>query len=163
MILLDADVKIKNIFDENIQDILEEKCEMSNKKDELEKMKHILNILQVQSNNENSVTKLRVWEEQPMHRAARQNDLLFLWFLTLLGGKWISENEHNRSPIDILLYKIENENIFSNFLVKWWISRIQDENGLYLIHYAAKFDKTKCLLNMIANGANIDVRTREGN
>jgi hypothetical protein len=48
-----------------------------------------------------------------MHKAARKNELGFLFFLNSIGGQWIAENEENRNPIHILLFKFETEEIYS--------------------------------------------------
>jgi hypothetical protein len=162
MVLMGGDALATNIYDDTIEQILEEKYSKSTDKKNKESMKQILYAIQTIGKEEKKDNNLRVWNEQPMHKAARKNEFGFLFFLDSIGGQWIAENEENRNPIHTLLFKFETEEISVSFVIRHWIRNIRDENGLYLLHYSSKSGLTGCLVNLITIGADVNVRNNEG-
>jgi hypothetical protein len=180
MLDLEADFYIENIFGRNVFSLFRSKMLAENfmsidKQNQIrtkddgsqlktglfhsdiveEKMKHYFALLNAIEKEKDMQNRPKVWKMEPIREAVQNNSFGRFSFLTILGGNW------NSSLVD-LLQKLESGDLInSGKFTKWWLSKLVNENGFYLLHLAALNEKPTSLRLLIGCGCSIKVRNSE--
>ena len=120
-----------------------------------DKMKHYFALLKAIEKEKDAHDRTKIWKIEPIKQAFMSNQLGKFSVLTILGGDW------NSSFVD-LLQKLENDDVIdARKFTKWWLRRLVNEYGFYLVHLAALNEKPKCLRLLLESGCSIKVRNSE--
>ena len=158
MVTFKVNFLIGNSNGETFLKILEMNLNESNHQE----WKELLNI--VRTNKIEAYSKVKVWNEQPMITAVRNNRFTSLCLFSILGGQWGTADIENISVLNFVLAKLEKENfdlIQSSPFVKWQIRQATNEYNQSLIILAAIHGDANCLKALIKIKANVNLRKKD--
>ncbi len=151
----DSDLNAEDDFGETIFMKLEsEITDTSNSQEEIEIFQNLLKFFQEEDKNNVGGKKDAVWIEEPMVQAIRNNNFKYFIILVILGGQL------GDYGFEYFVNKIENESekfAEKRYLIMF-LSKIRDEYGQTLLHYAAWKGKLNCLKILIGYKLNVDKR-----